>query len=291
MSATAPAIKHGNAYNLFILVMTVLSLVIMVLLLLPFNAETIALLRVYDNVVCGIFLADFVVSLIRAPSKRGYFVRERGWLDLLGSIPSVAGLEAVGLLRLARLSRFARIARILRNQDERQLVRDALRNRAQYAGTVTVLCALIVIGSASLVTLQAESSAAGSNIRSSGDALWWAIVTITTVGYGDRYPITGVGRGAALFVMAMGVGLIASFASLMSTFLILPQPLEQAEQPAGVEQKLAGLEAEVRFARAELAELRQLLQRPQDQAGAEGAAPVGEARHRPPPPAYPSRFQ
>src|SRR5262249_29764948 len=145
MSTTPSAIRHGNAYNLFILVLTVLSLIIMVLLQLPFNAETIALLRVYDNAVCFIFFADFLVSLLRAPSKRGYFIRERGWLDLLGSIPTIGGVDAVALFRLARLSRLARISHILRSQDERQLLRDALHNRAQYAGVITVLGALIVV--------------------------------------------------------------------------------------------------------------------------------------------------
>jgi hypothetical protein len=56
---------------------------------------------------CVAFQFDFAVSLMRAPSKRGYFTGERGWLDLLGSLPSVGGAEAIGFLRLARLSRVA----------------------------------------------------------------------------------------------------------------------------------------------------------------------------------------
>jgi hypothetical protein len=56
---------------------------------------------------CVAFLFDFAVSLMRAPSKRGYFIGERGWLDLLSSSPSVGGAKAIGFLRLARLSRVA----------------------------------------------------------------------------------------------------------------------------------------------------------------------------------------
>jgi hypothetical protein len=112
MTAVAPAPgRHSTAYNLFILVMTIVSLVIMVLLLLPFDEQTILLLRWYDNAICLIFLCDFGLELRRAPSKRGYFIHQRGWLDLLGSIPTFGLLQVTALFRLARLSRLARVLR------------------------------------------------------------------------------------------------------------------------------------------------------------------------------------
>jgi hypothetical protein len=76
-SATSAARQHGNAYNLFILVLTVVSLVVMVALLLPLSPETVNLLRFYDNVICVIFLFDFGLSLRQAASKRTYFISER----------------------------------------------------------------------------------------------------------------------------------------------------------------------------------------------------------------------
>ena len=104
--------KHSNSYNIFILVLTVLSLIVMVVLLLPLSDETIKLLSVYDNLICVIFLIDFFFNLKNSPKKSDYFIKERGWLDLLGSIPSLGLLTNVGkfagLLRLARLSRLAR---------------------------------------------------------------------------------------------------------------------------------------------------------------------------------------
>ena len=263
--------QHGNAYDLFILVLTVVSLLVMVLLWLPFSPETITLLRVYDNVICFVFLFDFALSLIRAPSKRGYFFGERGWLDLLGSLPSFGGAEVIGVFRLARLSRLARIARLLRNQNRREMWLDLLRNRAQYAGLVTLLAAFLVLAVASIVVLEAESRAADPNIVTGGDALWWAMVTITTVGFGDRYPTTPVGRVVAMFVMVTGIGIIGSLASIMASLLVSPTSDtvggSDDDQASDLRLKLERLGAELADTRTELAALRRLLERTEDYVG------------------------
>ncbi len=114
MTQEAPTLrKTSNAYNIFILVLTILSLAIMVVMLLPISDATLQLLSVYDNLICVIFLIDFYLHMRGAAKKSDYFIKERGWLDLLGSIPSLGLLTNVGkfagLLRLARLSRLARI--------------------------------------------------------------------------------------------------------------------------------------------------------------------------------------
>src|SRR6187551_227824 len=109
MSAQAPVLlKHGNAYNIFILVLTVFSLALMVLLLLPLSTAERELLTLYDNAICIIFLIDFVMNLAAARPKSAYFVGARGWLDLLGSIPTFGFIPFTALFRLARLSRLAR---------------------------------------------------------------------------------------------------------------------------------------------------------------------------------------
>src|SRR4029450_12587177 len=94
--------SRSNAYELFILVLTVLSLVIMVALVLPFNPGTDHLLEVYDNVICFVFLFDFGFRMSRAHPKRDYFVAERGWLDLLGAGPSFGVSQYPAVVRLAR---------------------------------------------------------------------------------------------------------------------------------------------------------------------------------------------
>ena len=79
---------------MFILVLTILSLVVMVALLLPLNDATIRLLTVYDNMICVVFLGDFAMNMARSSPKRNYFIGRRGWLDLLGSIPALGFFTA-----------------------------------------------------------------------------------------------------------------------------------------------------------------------------------------------------
>ena len=168
MTAEAPVLRtHGNAYNIFILVLTIFSLAIMVLLLLPVTPAERDLLTLYDNAVCVIFLIDFAVNLAGARPKRAYFIGQRGWLDLLGSIPSFGFIPFTALFRLARLSRLARITRLLRGQAGKDLVADVLKNRGQYATFITILMAGIVL---SVGASSSSSSRAGSPAATSGPA-------------------------------------------------------------------------------------------------------------------------
>jgi len=242
--------KRSNAYELFILVLTVLSLGIMVVLVLPISDATRQLLTIYDNTICVIFLIDFVGNLSRAPTKREYFIGRRGWLDLLGSIPTLGVFRFTGLFRLARLSRLARITRLLRGQKKRELIDDVVTHRGQYAAFVSITAAMIVLVVCSVLVLQFESRSADANITTGGDALWWALVTITTVGYGDFFPVTGAGRITGAFVMFAGVGIIGALASILASVLV-PSPKTEAEPgeaapvPRAVQDELVDIKAEL----------------------------------------------
>jgi voltage-gated potassium channel len=232
MSDTMPVLReHGNSYNIFILVLTIFSLAIMGVLLLPLDDDTRQLLTLYDNVISLIFLADFAFNLAGAKPKRAYFIGQRGWLDLLGSIPSFEFLPFTALFRLARLSRLARIGRLLGGKNRKQLVADVLQNRGQYATFITVLAAGMVLSVASVLVLQFESRDPDANIKTGGDAIWWGIVTLTTVGYGDFFPVTLLGRLTGVSVMLAGVGIIGALASILASLLV-PPPKETPPDPA-----------------------------------------------------------
>ena len=265
MTAQAPVYReHGNAYNIFILVLTVYSLALMVLLFVPIDEETRVLVNFYDNMICIIFLIDFTMNLIASKPKRAYFVTRRGWLDLIGSIPSFGFLQVTALFRLARLSRLARITRIMRGQAGRDLVIDVLKNRSQYATFITILLAGIVLSTASILVLNEESRSPDANIKTGGDALWWAIVTITTVGYGDFYPVTSLGRITGFFVMVSGIGIIGALASILASLLVSPSTSDEAEdaaQEAADDAAVASIASELAALRADIAALSASLDR------------------------------
>ena len=258
---TAQLRKTSNAYNIFILVLTILSLAVMVVMLLPISDATFQLLSVYDTLICIIFLIDFFLNLRGATKNSDYFIGQRGWLDLLGSIPSLGLLKFGGLLRLARLSRLARIARLMRGEQKKALAKDVLENRSQYAAFVTILLTILVLTVASVLVLQFESQSPDANITTGGDALWYSMVTITTVGYGDRYPVTTAGRTTAVFIMFMGIGIIGALASLLASFLVggSSSPAEEEEVVAAVPDP--SVQVELKAIKEELAAVHQLLEK------------------------------
>jgi voltage-gated potassium channel len=233
VTAQAPVLRRpGHAYNIFILVLTIFSLAVMGLLVIPWlDPETRSLLLVYDNVCCVIFLIDFALNFRAASPKRAYLNGERGYLDLLGSIPSLGFFQFTALLRLFRLSRLARIRRVMNKKNRAELIEDVVQNRGQYAAFITVLSAGIVLSVASIMVLQFESRSPDANITTGGDALWWGVVTITTVGYGDKYPVTTLGRLTGVSVMFAGVGIIGALASILASYLV-PPPKPDDESPA-----------------------------------------------------------
>jgi voltage-gated potassium channel len=244
----------SNAYELLILLLTFLSLADMVLLVLPRTApQTRQLLEAYDLILSLVFLCDFGLRLKRARSRREYFLRKGGIFDLLGSVPSLGVFRFTALLRLCRISRIVRAVRMLRAQKKEGLWKDVLAKRGQYAGLITLVLAVTVISVASVLAVQSESHAARATITTGGDSLWWAIVTITTVGYGDLYPVTAFGRIVGVFVMVAGVGIIGALASIFASVLI-PRP-----KPVDTSAELGEIKAELVAVRGELAALREHL--------------------------------
>ena len=209
---------------------------------LELDAGTHAILGSADLVVCAIFLADFVHQLVRAPSRWGYFIRW-GWIDLLSSIPMLDAFRAaraVRILRILRILRAARSARILADF--------VLHRRAQGAFLAASLVTLLLVFFSSIAILQFEATR-GGNITSAQDALWWTMVTLTTVGYGDLYPVTPEGRVIAVLLMSAGIGLFGTFSGFVASWFLKPGEEQQDDNMVEVRAELAELKrmvAEVR---------------------------------------------
>ncbi len=175
-------------------------------------SETSALLTRIDNLVCLLFIADFIFSLCTARDRLGYL--KWGWIDLLSSIPNVR------ILRWGRVFRAIRILRILRGIRSTKLILKFLfasRAKGTLGGVATVSLVLLIF--ASIAILNCETSA-GSNIKTASDALWWAFGTLTTVGYGDLYPVTVHGRLIAALLIMAGIGLYATFTAYVASVFV-----------------------------------------------------------------------
>ena len=186
------------------------------------SPETIEILEIADFAICALFLVDFCLNLAYAENRTRYFLTW-GWIDLLSSVP------AVSALRWGRAARAVRILRVLRGVRATRLIAGAvLERRAQGVFLATLFVTLLLIVFASVAILQFEV-VPDTNIKDAGDALWWAFVTITTVGYGDRYPVTGDGRVIGAVLMTAGVGLFGTFSGYVASWFLSPQREQQSE--------------------------------------------------------------
>jgi voltage-gated potassium channel len=235
---------ESPAYQLFMLALCVLTLADLAAeALFTLDTQSRLVLDYADTALCAIFFGDFLLSLKRAENRWKYF-RTWGWLDLVSSIPSIH------LARWGRAARIARILRVLRGvRAARILGRLALTRKTESTFLAASLVALLLIVVGSLSVLQFES-AEGSNIRTAEDALWWSITTITTVGYGDRFPVTTEGRLVAVLLMCGGVGLFGMFSGFLAAWFVSPSTKREAGE-------IEALKEEVRQMRLALEALRQ----------------------------------
>jgi voltage-gated potassium channel len=170
--------------------------------------EVSLLIQIFDTMVCAVFLIDFCIQFNRAEKKLAYL--KTGWIDLLASIPTV------DVLRWGRMIRVLQILRVLRAIRATHKVVKLLTSRKNVAGSVGLTAGMLIVFS-SMAIIIAEN-VPDSNIKTAGDALWWSCTTITTVGYGDRYPVTAEGRVIAVVLMLAGVGLFGSFTALVAAY-------------------------------------------------------------------------
>lgn len=226
-------------------------LILIVQAVFTLDPNTNAIIAGVDFFVCLIFLADFIVRLAQAPSKLAFM--RWGWIDLLSSIPM---LEAFRLGRLARLIRLVRLLRAFRST--RVLISHFLGNSRSTSFSAAFFIAFILVVFASLAMLEFET-AADSNIKTTADAVWWSFTTITTVGYGDKFPVTTEGRIVACVLITAGVGLFGTFTGFIASLFIEPEMKEEHTE-------IHALIEEVKSLRVEVAALREVRGQP-------GAAP------------------
>lgn len=187
----------------------------------PFDADDLVLI---DFFVVALFIGDWIWWYRRAESKRLYL--RRNWWDLLGLVPLY--FSGVGFLRVFRLFRLFRILRAVRvmNRFFTRLRTVATESKLGYLGAISLTITMV----GALLVWAVERNDPRSNLHDFGETLWWAVVTVTTVGYGDHTPVTLGGRIVAAGLMLTGIGTIAVLASQVSVFLIRDQGTEIMEE-------------------------------------------------------------
>ena len=227
-------------YEVFMLALCVIALGLLVAqAALPLDPEVRALFGYIDAAICVGFLTDFAINFARAKNKLQFM--KWGWIDLISSIPTLDPL------RWGRAFRIARALRLLRGvKSARMLSTALLERRAESTFLAVAIITLLLVLFGSVAILEFERTE-GSNIKSPEDALWWAATTVTTVGYGDRFPVTAEGRVLAALLMVAGVGLFGTFTAFIASWFMTPakRTREQSEIEA-LRREVAGLTATLR---------------------------------------------
>ena len=182
-----------------------------------------------ELVLTGIFVLEFGSRILAARSRTVYL--KGHWIDVVALVPPIRGARVLRLLRLLRLVRaFAGIYRA-------GLHLNALARHRGFAWLLLAWLGVMALCSAWMYVAERGLNKA---IDSPFDALWWGVVTLTTVGYGDVYPVTTEGRIAAMALMLLGIGLFGAITATITSYLMSSEPrLVEAKVDADVALDLA----------------------------------------------------
>jgi voltage-gated potassium channel len=198
--------------------LTILALVMVPLIVLPLVVDlspgTESAFLAIDYLIWAVFAAEYAIKLYLAPNRRQFVAHNIP--DLI--IVVVPMLRPLRVLRSARLLRLLRLIRLVAFAIEGLgEVRGILRHR----GLNWVLLIVLVLNLiAAAMVLEFERGNPDANITSYPDALWWAVTTITTVGYGDRFPMSPAGRGVAVVLMIAGIAMFGVITATIAAYFV-----------------------------------------------------------------------
>jgi voltage-gated potassium channel len=214
MSESHVGIGHKvSAFQIVLLIFTILVLCSLVAdTVLPLPKEISNLIHMVDTLACVVFFGDFCVRLYRAESKLGFM--KWGWIDLIACVPN---LEVFRWGRMVRVLRVIRLLRGIRSVQKAVLIMFADRARGSVASVILMAFLLVAFSSVSVLVCERQGN---GNIKTAEDAVWWSITTITTVGYGDKYPVTTEGRAVGVVLMVGGVSMFGCLSGLAASFFL-----------------------------------------------------------------------
>jgi voltage-gated potassium channel len=231
--------RSQDAYDRFssavALPLTILALIWLPILIIPIVAHlppgVTSTFDAVDYVVWAAFAIEYGIKLYLTPLRRHYFTHHLIELAVV-ALPLLRPLRALRLLPVLNLGR----AGLLLANALRRL-RGMLTHHGLHYVLIVVLGVIVVCAA---LELEFEDGSHGSNIQNFGDAIWWATVTVTTVGYGDKYPVSAGGRGIAVVLMVVGIGLIGVLTATVASYFI---GTAVDEQKMAVDKRLERIES------------------------------------------------
>jgi voltage-gated potassium channel len=184
-----------------------------------------------ERLLLALFCGEYLVRWASASDRRRYPFTLLAAIDLLAIVPSIVGLT-VGFrsLKMIRILPLLWMLKLHRYNDALQRVLHGFR-RVGHELSVVGFVAILVVLASSIAMHEFEREAQPDKFGHLSDAVWWSFVTLTTVGYGDLYPVTGGGRIVAVGTMLVGIGVLGTFLSLVgSSFLTTMREQERADR-------------------------------------------------------------
>ena len=216
----------GKTFDIALICIILLSVVaVMLESVAPVRARYGSFLRVTEWVITVVFTIEYVLRLLCVGQPARYARSFFGIVDLLAILPTyisviVPGAQALAVVRVLRILRVFRVLKLVQYVQEARVLRQALRNSGRKILVFLFVVFTIVIMVGALMYL-VEGEASG--FTSIPIAVYWAVVTLTTVGYGDIAPITALGRFLSALLMIVGYGIIAVPTGIVTTELVRGQ--------------------------------------------------------------------
>lgn len=239
-------------YEIFVGAVSVLSILNLVLMRVLEDPSLDTVLYAMNAVLTVVLFVDFVYRLVTAPSRSAYFFRQFGWADLLASLPVLE-------LKVLRVFRLVRVFRLLRENGIRVIGNRLMRNRAGSALLTLLLLGILVLEFGSLWMLKLEQNAPDANITTASDAIWYVVVTISTVGYGDQFPVTTQGRILGALIIVTGVGIFGTFTGYLANIFLAPKPPKEEVEVLQTRERVAHLRTLLAEQQATIDQLDKLL--------------------------------
>ena len=126
------------------------------------------------------------------------------------------------MFRVFRIFRIVRVVGLLRTYGAHRFLADLVEARASATFLLTIFLVILVLEVTGASVYYAEAPDPNANITTAGDAIWWGLVTITTVGYGDQFPVTPIGRVIGVFLLMSGIGLFSVLTGFISNLFLAP---------------------------------------------------------------------